>query len=879
MRKLLLTRGAPGSGKSTLLHEAGLTPYSLSLDTLRLIKMAPHMTASGHIGISQEHMVEVAEEFRKLTGGRLMRGELLCIDTTLNDARDIPEWIERAERFGYEIAVLDFSQLSLDELLERNGKREDYRRVSRTAIERLKEQIDAQEIDDTTKNLVRWIDCTKDKAAVLAEIRAFLHVPTVDLSHFKKVVHIGDLQGCLTPLIGAGGILEHGFEEDTAYIFVGDLVDRGVENGAVMRWLIDNAAQRENVFFLWGNHEDHLRRYAQGQKAVSGEFRDYTQPQLEEAGVSPEEVGRFLKKFVDVLPYTWHGTKVMVTHAGLATVPDDFVKISQWQYARGTGSYDDPVDDQFERTAPRDWFQIHGHRNPDFKPTLASRNSFNLEDAVEFGGHLRSVILDAHGWTPHSNKNKIFTPLRHRKVKAAPGSQKRGDPIPLGQVPAPWIFEEGVPKLSEATMQAMLEHPGVRLRSSKRNPNVVSLNFTKDVFFDASWDEVTTKARGLFVNKDTLEVVARGYDKFFNVGEREETKLSYLLQNLQFPVNAYLKENGFLGLMGFDEESNDLFLTSKASPDGEFSDHFRRIFNAIVPEGRREAIRRWLRDNEACMAFEVIDPKNDPHMIEYKEDRIVVLDIFHRSESGKKLDYGHLKAVCGRLGLEVKTRAIEFRKPQDLKGWYNAIEGRLDWRWKGHDIEGLVLEDAKGQLTKVKLPHYAFWKRMRSAKDRLARLMGQRDQEGAPDPQAERRQELVNQLARAKAAMDGATTEEQSLLRERLRKLGSELGALPRPEGKKTAPAGLEDKIQQTIHRDPHPLAIAFMQWAVTKQQEHLDKSSIIELRKEFIQDAKPEPSLYQIPWVAFAEAAAEDDGSSDEPVKNDRPRPVGRKR
>ena len=865
MRKLILTRGAPGSGKSSLIKDAGLGAYALSMDDLRMIRMAPHMLPSGHIGISQEHNLEVHEEFRKLTGGRMMRGELLCVDTMLADPDDLKSWKDRAARFGYEVAVLDFGSLDKETLNERNAKREEYRRVPPGIVDRVVATLASQKLDEAAKEGVKWIDATNDRASVLDEIRQFLAVPTLDLSNYKKVVHIGDLQGCLSVMTGPGGILEDGFKDDIAYVFVGDLVDRGVENGKVMRWLIDNASGRDNVFFLWGNHEDHLRRFSQEEKPVSGEFRDRTQPQLLEAGVTPAEVATFLGTFRDVLPYSWHGYKVMVSHAGLSNVPDDFVKISQWQYARGTGNYDDPVDEQFERFAPAGWVQVHGHRNPDMKPTKASRNSFNLEDSVEFGGNLRCVILDENGWTSHAVKNTVFMPLRHRPVKAIPGSQKRGDPMPLGQVPTAWIEKDSATQLSEETMRAMGTHPGVRTRTSTRNPNVISLNFTKDVFFDASWDEVTAKARGLFVDKDTREVVARGYDKFFNVGEREETRLNNLLASMTFPVGAYVKENGFLGLLGYDAKTNDLFLSSKASPDGEFSDHFRRIFNNLVPEGRREALRRWLRDNEACAVFEVIDPKNDPHMIDYASDQLVVLDIFHRSESGKKLEYSHLKAVCARFGLNAKRRAMEFRAPEQLEGWYKAIEGRLDWRWKGEDIEGLVLEDAEGALTKVKLPHYAFWKRMRSAKDRLARLMLQREKDPEPDLHAERRQEILDQLARAKSAMSGASEEELPLLRERLRVLGTELGTLARPEGRK-APADLEEKITATANRDPHPLALAFTSWALNQDPDHLDKASILELRKQFLDQTKPDHALFEAPWTAFAEAAAEDDGSSDEP-------------
>lgn len=867
MRKLILTRGAPGAGKSTLIRQAGLEPYSLSMDTLRLTKTGPIMFGNGHMGISQEHNQTVWEEFKKLTGGRMMRGELLVSDTTLSDPSDINDWLARADAFYYDVAILDFSGLDIDTLMERNNSRDQYRRVSRTIMERIQSEVRRPLNTSRQGSPVQIIDATQDIQAVLRQIQDFIHVPVMEFSHYRKVVHVGDLQGCGTVLYGEGGLLEKGFEDDAAYIFIGDLVDRGIENGELMKWLMENAQGRENVYFVWGNHEDHLRRWAQGLPAVSGEFRNRTQPQLEAAGIDPGQLNRFLSTFHDVVPYSFHGQKVMACHAGLANVPPRFELISQAQYSRGTGNYDDPVDDQFFRYAPNDWIQVHGHRNSHLVPIQANTKSFNLEEAVEFGGNLRAVVLDENGWTPISIRNKVFLPMRQRQIKAIPGTTKRNDPMPLGQVPAPWLAQESNTKLSDATVKAMLEHSGVRLRESMRHPNVVSLNFTKNVFFDASWDEVTTKARGMFIDRETNEIVARGYDKFFNVGEREETKLSNLLDTLKFPVMAYVKENGFLGLIGYDKRTDELFLSSKASPDGEFSDHFRRIFNTALSEGRRESLRRWLRDNEACMAVEVIDPVNDPHMIEYDADRLIVLDIFHRGEDGQKLEYSHMKAVCERFGLEAKQRGIEFRSREQLEGWYKAIEGNLKWRGKnGADIEGMVLEDASGYLTKVKVAHYAFWKRMRSAKDRLAKLMSQRPKL-TQDPHAQQRQEILDQLGRTKAALVGASEEEAQVLRTRLQALGKSLGQLPKPPQERVFTEQLEQDITKCVNRDPHPLAKAFMEWCLTQDDEHLSKSSIIQLRKQFNEQAKPDPSLMEPIWTAFAQAASEDDGVDDEPA------------
>lgn len=44
--------------------------------------------------------------------------------------------------------------------------------------------------------------------------------------------------------------------------------------------------------------------------------------------------------------------------------------------------------------------------------------------------------------------------------------------------------------------------------------------YSKSATFDYVWDDVTCKCRGLIVNRETGDIVARPFEKFFNVGER-----------------------------------------------------------------------------------------------------------------------------------------------------------------------------------------------------------------------------------------------------------------------------------------------------------------------------------------------------------------------
>ena len=846
MRKLILTRGAPGSGKSTVLEAAGLAPFALSMDLIRHLHASPIMLRNGDMGVDQARNDRVADIYRERAEERMLRGELLALDATMPTQSDFNEWMGMARRHRYEVLLVDFSGVPIEEAKARNRLRNGHRVVPEGAIDRMYRSM-SNPIDTAEATVVAA--STPEETA--AQINAWLDVPLMDLSGYRSVVHIGDLQGCLSVLINEQGPLADGFKDDTAYIFIGDLVDRGAENGVLVRWVIDHALDRPNVFFLWGNHEDHLDRFARGLEPVSPEFRDRTLPQLIEAGVTPEEVGRLRDRFLEVLPYVWHGQKVMACHAGLASVPNRFADVSLHQYARGTGHWEDPVDAQFDRHSPPDWIQVHGHRNHGGVSVQASERSFNLEDAVEFGGHLRTVTLDEQGWTPGEYRNDVFLGLRKRPKKVA----KKNEAIPLAQQAPAWMERASEVRMDDETLQALREHPGVRAGSSKSHPHVEALNFTKQVFFQASWDDLLVRARGLFINRDTQEIVARGYEKFFNVNERPETQLGHLLETMAWPVTGFVKENGYLGNLGYDAQTKQLFIASKSTPDGDFAQWFKEIFEATVTAGNRERIRRWLRDNEASMVFEVIDPIRDPHMIDYDGAHLVLLDVFHRSATPEKLEFEHLKEIAGRFGLVAKQRAIEFKNPKMFEGWYRAASSDLNWRQKGRDIEGLVLEDRNGFQTKVKLPHYAFWKRMRSAKERMAGDMLKLESM-ADDGMLAEKERILALIEQNKALVKAAreqgleATEAQASLRE----LGQELTLVTRKLGQGDRRERVEEALAYTMGRDPHPLAQAFLTWCREQSGTRLKNESILQLRAGFLAEAQPDPALWQVPWEAFTQ-------------------------
>jgi len=755
MRKLILTRGHPGSGKTHAIEAAGLADWTLSADSLRVILASPMLVDDGRLILNQDVNERVFPMMNKLAGERMALGETLVLDTTGVDRATLRKWLALAHYHRYETAVLDMSDIPLETAIQRNSLRPETRKVPEQRIREMREQIRSNPLDnDGSFTLIKG----REDGNHVRELEAWLQVPSVDLSSFRSVVHIGDLQGCYTVLACAGGPLADGFRDDTFYIFVGDLLDRGIENGKVMKWFMEEALHRENVALLWGNHEDHIHRWSRGMEAVSNEFEKRTLPQLEAEGITPEDADAVCSKAVEILRYDYRGTRVMVTHAGLATWPEKPHLVSMRTFTNGR-YWSDPVDEAFERNTSG-VFQVHGHRNYHSLPVRASTRSFNLEDSVEFGGHLRTCTLGPDGWSTASYRNQVFRPMRERIAAETVMSNARRQE--RKSVPH-WMFDGtgGSTLIGEDLLAVMRAHPGVREKTSERFPQVASLNFTKKVFYDQSWDDVVVKARGFFFNKETREIVARGYEKFFNIGEREETSLECLMQNMVFPVRLYEKENGFLGNIGYDRQTDSIFVASKSTPDGEFADMFRRILDETLDGSKQERLRRYLRDTESSMTFEVIDPVNDPHMVDYPEAKMVLLDIIRRSHDFEKAHFEVVKETGKKFGVETKKLGMFFKDPSQFSAWYRSAMG--DFR---NRIEGYVVEDASGFMTKVKLPYYAFWKRMRGMKDRLVSAR-EKDKVFAFDPAAGYggRNPLAEEIAIAESFRDWCLEQDNETLK------------------------------------------------------------------------------------------------------------------
>jgi predicted kinase len=732
MKNIVIIRGPQGSGKSRLVRKLGLEGHHLSFDKVREVVAGDTLNIDGMMTIPQQHNGLVWEMTQQSLKRRMETGETIVFEATLPTAQDIKSIMTLARHHDYAVMIVDFYNTRPHQVLAANLERPERSRVGDHSIMRAYEEGWNTELPKHIP--VAYVNDIHDTLSAQVEIAQFLMRDTKPkiLSSYRQVVHIGDLQGTLHPLLDPASPLANGIEDDVFYIFCGDLFDRGLENDLVARWWLDNAVGRNNVILIGGNHEDHVENAAAGRPVGSREWIDRTWPQLEAAGITREDLQTITKQIVPMIHYNWGGTEVLVTHGGFTKFPASLHLVPDAILRRGNGHYGTGLDAMWSDSEQarfeadplaRPRFQVHGHRNAKMLPTHAAPYSFNLEAQVEFGGHMRFAILDASGWSTVEVRSTNYRTMQaERAIADRYHRQPYGTEGPI----TPWAAraeaagENGLVPLSDEALAAFTNHDMVAIKSAEAMPHVSSVNFTKSAFYSKNWDAYTTVARGLFIDNIDNTIVARSYEKFFNHGERAETSDDALQASLAFPVEGFSKANGFLCITGYSERTGELIIASKSRVDGTFAEWAQTLVAEKLGPAGMERLLRFNRDQKASVIFEAIDMANDPHIIDYPENKLVLLGCVRRHETFEQLDYDQLVKLASWLGCEVKERL--FPKVKDwlaLSKIMERVETNPDW-CKNNPTEGIVFQDANGFQWKSKAHGYRIWKIARSAVERIA---------------------------------------------------------------------------------------------------------------------------------------------------------------
>lgn len=674
MRTLLLLRGTQASGKSTWVTENNLEPYTLSADKIRLNIANPVLNEDGSIEISQKYNKLTWELLYQYLEMRMENGDFTIIDATHSDIKLMNKYRDLANIYKYTIYYLEFDT-PLEECLKRNRERIGYKYVPEKVIEKTWEAIKNKE---KLPNIFKKIN----------SIDEIINFYTANVNEYKKVIIIGDIHSCAEPL---KEVLKD-FSEENLYVFVGDYFDRGIQAVETFKIILD-LLEKPNVILIEGNHENNsVKKFINDEEKYTKSFDETTlQPLLKEFELEYIKAGlkKIYKRLRQCYAFEFRGKKFLCTHGGLPLVPK-LALVSAREMIKGVGRYETEIgeiySENYKKGLCQDFIQVHGHRGIN-----DGEYSYCLEGRVEFGGELKVLTIDNDGnIEKYGIKNNVYN---------------RGLKLPMSGV------TEKVEKFNTANelINEMIGHKFITVKEC--DYNLISLNFNREAFNKKKWNDLTIKARGLFVDRDSGEVKIRSYNKFFNFGERH-VNLGYLHKYATYPIRVFKKYNGFLGLASVID--GNIVLASKSVTSGKYKDIFQSIWDK-VEDSVKELLKQTMIENNCTAVFEVVSPEYDPHIIKYDKEHLYLLDFI---ENKLDIDTHNIDLEFSEnLMKKVEFSSIILTKKELITKLenYNELYNFLDEKAKSlEEFEGYVLCDNSGLMFKFKLPYYMLWKERRT---------------------------------------------------------------------------------------------------------------------------------------------------------------------
>lgn len=703
MKQLFLLIGAPASGKSTFIKENNLEALTLSTDNIRKMFLGDSINyidneLNSVIEVEKQSVQkEVFELLYHLTEKRMDNGITTFIDATNINNKNRKRFLHLAKKYNYRVNVIPFGirfdenkksypTLSLTELMNNNSCRQYV--VPKKAIE-------------SFYNRSLEISLNNQYTIVYPEdFKNYISYKKQNVDNYEKIQFIGDIHSC-------GSALEEllsDFNENTYYVFTGDYFDRGIETEKTLK-ILSELSSKENVVFLEGNHEYHLRQWLKNDEYNNESFKE-TKRYL-----NKKDVKKIVNKLQPLKILEFHNNILIATHAGFDSnqmflefgydnnLDNELLLRPTSYFTKGVGGYDNDVDESFEKFFRcTSTYSIHGHRNNKLYRTMEFKHSFNLEQQVERGGKLGSVLFEYKDYrikcSDKSVKNKVYN-------------------------------KELIYKTSQKSSITNYDLKHDKFIISKEIGNGVTVyNFSKKAFNGNHWNKHTISARGLFMN-NADEIVARGYDKFFNIGEKEtlEEIAGQFSKNQEIQLSE--KENGFLGIVSYSKEFDDLIISSKGNGK-DYSNLFKKILENTLKENgyQLSELKEFMKKelNGYSATFEVIS-KKDKHMVNYEKDTVYLLDVientFEQQDLIKNDNLANvLKAqFCFKL---VHKQCLRFQTPSEFISFVNQL-------YKKENIEGFVLTNLEtGKKVKIKTDWYSALKSTRNYANKLLDKMNKK---------------------------------------------------------------------------------------------------------------------------------------------------------
>ena len=418
MRQLFILRGCPGAGKTSLIRELGVERHALGYDQFRRLFSSDYYTLDGDTSLSIRGGQRIVAITHEALAARLNQGDLLFWDATSLDQQGLDELIDLATRYGYSIYIIDAQRgLTWEEIVARNAQRG----PDKLALDRLRTLFEKGAQSAVTPENVPVLTAAQAREQVPQLLR--LGDEPTNFDQFERVIIVGDIQSCPGALVKAREAFGGFGDPQTAWIFAGDLFDRGPDAAQVVELLHPLPADpsNPNVFLIEGNHDTNMRRVVNRIVTTTKKHAPTWESlaQIRAGGFEDSHVQDLLGRMRPWLYFTFRGERYIVTHGGIDFSHEPAVDLSLGaepihpsrhevrEYIYGTSdrarTYIGETDYWVDTAtfAHPQIIQFHGHRNLKHpqppRPVTANGRVFDLEGRVDRGGAMRVAQILGDG--------------------------------------------------------------------------------------------------------------------------------------------------------------------------------------------------------------------------------------------------------------------------------------------------------------------------------------------------------------------------------------------------------------------------------------------------------------------------------------------------
>lgn len=661
MRILFILTGIYGTEPNDDIKKYNLEHLTISIDSLRIMNgsLMPYLDTASYI--DDKNNETVYSQLMQILENRMTFGQTTILDITSID--NINDILDLAEVYRYKVIYVIYERYNKFDEKNRNIRQRKINNVipyneiekNKIFIKELKKQHKGYE-KDIYKAVQKW-----DK----------FNIDTDTFKNYDDICIIPDLHGCygvFSKFLEDNNILQN---KKTAYIFLGDYIDRGEDNTSVIESLIQ-LAPLENVYLIMGNHDLRLFNWAFDKSYRGSNFKKTIEEvETKKSKKEIENIKKSLRKISnsikDYMYFEFKGQKYFINHAGIEKIRDNLPACclngkKTYGYFDDKDSYESYIfmAHQWKSNHP-DIIQIFGHRNcfPMYleNGVKINENAYCLESNVEYGDPLTVLYL----------KDKI--------VKTYDNPEKNNK-----------IIQKNIKNLIQ--------------EKEYEKHNLKSITYTKNIFHKKIWDRIPVKANEFYEYINSGKIAGRSYNKFFHIGEHTDIKQENLIKSIEYPVNIYKKYNGFTGLVFYNETTNKLEYAAKHTPYGE---KYNKYLEELLNKEQKEYIKETSRKYNVTFIFECMHLKDNIHPVKILQSELILLDIIENQENEV-----YRNELAGNLFKRKKLLNTAHNKEELLKLIeYYSISLDIDF-------EGVVLQDKNNKMVKISSVFYITKKSIRA---------------------------------------------------------------------------------------------------------------------------------------------------------------------